>query len=276
MLLLNPLRFDKIWGYENWLASTHENGFQKEFYDYCGGSYPLLVKVIQANDSLSVQVHPDDETAVRLEGSGSVGKTECWYVLEAEKGAGLVYGLNGDYSGGELEKAINDKSLESYLNRAEVKKGDFVFIPPGTVHAIGGGLRLLEVQQACDLTYRFYDWGRPRELHIEKGLASLKNNSLGKIRAFPGHFECGYFSLEEISVSGGYSSVSLGKKGNPPSTVLYFVLEGAGRVRSCPRNETPSPNSSVEFRAEDIIALSGGEKITFMADNVRLMKICAK
>ena len=174
MIKLDALKFEKVWGYELWLASTHENGLQKDFLEYSGGEYPLLVKIINADERLSVQVHPDDECAVALEGAGNVGKTECWYVLDAKDGAKLVYGMDGERSPEELADAIKSNSLEKYLNEVPVKKGDFVFIPSGTVHAIGGGLRLLEVQQSCDLTYRLYDWGRPREVHIEKGLKSIR------------------------------------------------------------------------------------------------------
>ena len=93
MLKLNQIRSDKIWGYELWIASTHPNGCQEEFKNAVGGDYPLLVKVIQADDTLSIQVHPDDELAVKLEGPGNRGKTECWYVLDAATDAKLVYGI---------------------------------------------------------------------------------------------------------------------------------------------------------------------------------------
>ena len=198
MIKLSAIKSEKLWGYELWIASTHPAGCQEDFKKYCGGDNPLLVKIIQADEALSVQVHPDDKLAVELEGSGNRGKTECWYVLGAKPGAKLVYGLKKDYSARELSEAIKQTRLEDYLNYEEIKKGDFIFIPAGTVHAIGGGLRLLEVQQSCDLTYRLYDYGRPREIHVEKGLKSVKNLSCEKIGQFPGRFSCGYFSLKEI------------------------------------------------------------------------------
>lgn len=275
MIKLDALKFEKVWGYELWLASTHENGLQKDFLEYSGGEYPLLVKIINADERLSVQVHPDDERAVALEGAGNVGKTECWYVLDAKDGAKLVYGMDGERSPEELSDAIKSNSLERYLNEVPVKKGDFVFIPSGTVHAIGGGLRLLEVQQSCDLTYRLYDWGRPREVHIEKGLKAIKKNPLAKVAQFGGSFECEYFSLEEIKISGAYSAFNSGEKKNPRDTVLFFVLEGSGRVKG---GERDSGNSAEEilkcdFKPEDIFALGGKEKITFMAEGARIMKI---
>lgn len=273
MVKLDALKFEKVWGYELWLASTHANGMQKDFAEYAGGEYPLLVKIINADEKLSVQVHPDDESAVALEGAGNVGKTECWYVLDAKPGAKLVYGLDGEHSSDDLADAIQSNSLEKYLNEVPVKKGDFVFIPSGTVHAIGGGLRLLEVQQSCDLTYRLYDWGRPREVHIEKGLKSIKKNPLSKVAQFGGHFECDYFSLEEIQISGAYSAFNSGERKNPRDTVLFFVLEGSGRVRG---NESENPAEkipAIDFKAEDVFALGGKEKITFMAEGARIMKI---
>ena len=167
MKKLTAIKSDKIWGYELWIASTHPNGCQEDFKKSVGGDYPLLIKVIQANDVLSIQVHPDDEWAVKLEGPGNRGKTECWYVLDAAPDAKVVYGIKEGYSNEVLAKAITENRLEEYLDLIPVKKGDFIFIPAGTVHAIGGGLRLMETQQSCDLTYRLYDWGRGREVHIE-------------------------------------------------------------------------------------------------------------
>ena len=101
MVKLSPIRSEKVWGYEDWIASTHPDGCQKEFKELVK-DYPLLVKIIQANDTLSVQVHPDDEDAKRLEGENQRGKTECWYVLDAEGRASLVYGLKKNYSKQEL------------------------------------------------------------------------------------------------------------------------------------------------------------------------------
>lgn len=272
MIKLNPIKSDKVWGYENWIASVHPNGPQKELLESCGSSYPLLIKVIQADDTLSVQVHPDDDYAVKLEGIGNRGKTECWYVLDAAPDARLVYGLkNNDgtsYSSDELSQAIKENRLEDYLNFVSVKKGDFVFIPAGAVHAIGGGLRLLEVQQSCDLTYRLYDWGRPREVHIEKGLAVIKNDSLLPVKPFDKTFECEYFSLEKITVSGGYSMLC--SKGNQEAKdwQMIFVLAGIGTVKGTDGKVTL-------LRPEDIIAVSPGEKIT-LEGKLEIMKIKAK
>lgn len=279
MLKLDALKFEKVWGYELWLASTHKNGLQTAFLEYAGGDYPLLVKIINADEKLSVQVHPDDETAVALEGAGNVGKTECWYVLEAKPGAKLVYGLKGGHSLKELAEAVRAGALENFLNEVPVQKGDFVFIPSGTVHAIGGGLRLLEVQQSCDLTYRLYDWGRPRELHAEKGLKAIKEHPLANVAPFHDDFECDYFSLEEITISGAYSAFNPGEKQSPRDIILFFVLEGSGRIRSaeCAQGNPAEKIPASDFKAEDMFALGGKEKVTFMSEGARIMKIsCAQ
>ena len=226
----------------------------------------MIVKIIKADSSLSVQVHPDDDTAVQLEGEGNVGKTECWYVLNAAPDAQLVYGLNGTYTAEELKAAIDANKLDSYLNLVPVKKDDFIFIPAGTVHAIGGGLTLLEVQQSCDITYRLYDWGRPRELHIEKSLKSIKNSQLDKISAFPGEFSCPYFSLEKITVNGGWSMFASGKN-IPENCRLLFILDGEGVIKA-------NGGTNEKISKNDIFALLPGEKVT-VEGHLSLMKISA-
>ncbi len=279
MLKLNPILSEKIWGYEQWIASTHPDGRQKDFFEALGKEYPLLVKVIQANDTLSVQVHPDDEQARLLENDPR-GKTECWYVLHAEPGAKLVFGLNREYSTLELKKAIDEKSLESCLNSVEVYAGDFIFIPSGTVHAIGGGLRLLEVQQSSNITYRLYDWGRPRELHVEKGLKVIKNRGLQNPVKFSGSFDCEYFTLEEVSVNGNYEYfVPQAKDNEPYNWQLLFALDGSGKAESSAssesENEAGGTSVSYNFAKEDIFAVAPGEKVK-ISGNYRLMKIICK
>lgn len=266
MQKLQAIKSDKIWGYELWIASTHPNGCQPEFKELCGGDYPLLVKVIQANESLSIQVHPDDEWAVKLEGQGNRGKTECWYILSAEPGAKLVYGIKEGFSNDVLAKAIVEKNLEQYLEMVEVKAGDFVFIPAGTVHAIGGGLRLMEVQQSCDLTYRLYDWGRDREVHIEKGLAVIKREDMIPIAPFPGHFECKYFEMDEITVKGGWSMLCT--KGTKPENVqlLYIISADKAVIRS------NDEKIGKPIGAEEIYAAAPGDKIT-IEGSAKVMRI---
>lgn len=149
----------------------------------CGG-LPILIKLIDAKKDLSVQVHPDDEYAIIHE-NGSLGKCEMWYVLDAAKDASLVYGFWHDMDRETVKKSIMDGSIEKYLQKIHIKKGDVFFIPPGRVHAIGAGTLIAEIQESSNLTYRLYDYGRvdkdgrPRELHIEKALdvADLKGSA---------------------------------------------------------------------------------------------------
>lgn len=135
--------------------------------------FPLLIKFIDAKSDLSIQVHPDDDYARVHE--NSLGKTEAWYILDCSEDAELIYGFNKEISKEEFEKSIKDNSFLNHVNKVKVKKGDIFFIEAGTLHAIGGGILLAEVQQNCNTTYRVYDYGRlvdgkPRELHIEKAL----------------------------------------------------------------------------------------------------------
>ncbi len=142
------------------------------------GRFPLLLKLIHAREILSVQVHPDDETAQQL-GESDSGKTEMWHVLDAEPGSELICGLDPNAAPSDVRSAAETVSLERLLVRVPAKWGDSVIVPAGTVHAIGGGILLAEIQQSSDLTYRLYDWGRlqadgtPRELHLEKALAAI-------------------------------------------------------------------------------------------------------
>ncbi len=290
MFLSVPYVSEKVWGYERWIASAHAVGNStadksalpeyagKTLGEITGGDFPLLVKLIQANDTLSVQVHPDDEYARRVE--NTYGKTECWYILDAVPGATLVCGLNKEYTKGELEAALNGGTLADCLKYVPVSKGDFVFIPAGTVHAIQGGLRLLEVQEPSDITYRLYDWGRPREIHVAKALEVTKCSAPEPVRNFSGVFSCDYFRLEKcvvcagascgasLSVADGVSSgagdthngiiaepvVQLPGKRKEASAVL-FILEGEGTLSS-------SRGNSLFVKPEDTVILSADEVVT--------------
>jgi mannose-6-phosphate isomerase len=144
-------------------------------------SLPLLVKYIFTGERLSIQVHPNDEQA-QARGLRS-GKSECWYVLDADPGAVLGLGLVRAVDRDDLRAAALDGSIEHLMDWRPVAAGDFVFVPPGTVHAIGAGISLLEFQQNSDVTYRLYDYGRPRELHLDDGIAvsnpsSFPSNSI--------------------------------------------------------------------------------------------------
>jgi mannose-6-phosphate isomerase len=146
-----------------------------------GVEFPLLVKLLFPNDKLSVQVHPDDAQAQAM--GQPRGKTECWYVLEAEAGATIALGLRAGATPDAVRKAIAGGTLEELMEWVPVSVGDMVFVDAGTVHAIGPGVVLLETQQTCDITFRMYDYGRPRELHVEQALRVMKmQTAAGKVK----------------------------------------------------------------------------------------------
>lgn len=221
--LLQPAGKDYLWGgsrlkddfckevdltplAETWECSTHPDGpslaasgehegkflsdVLKEHPEYVGthpktdGGLPILIKFIDARRDLSVQVHPDDDYAGKHE-HGSLGKTEMWYVLDAAKDAKLVYGFYHDISREKLKKSLEEGTVERYLQKIKVQKDDLFYIEPGTVHAIGAGTLIAEIQESSNVTYRMYDYGRvdkngrPRELHISQALevASRKGSS---------------------------------------------------------------------------------------------------
>lgn len=169
---------------------------------------PLLVKLIDASENLSVQVHPSDKMAEKL-GLQS-GKSECWYVLHAEPGARIIRGLKNGVDATNLFQAIASSGIEECLLSVPVRAGDVIPVPAGTVHALGKGIVTYELQQSCDVTYRLFDWNRTnpkRELHIEEGIRAVdfcspipeitnwKPNSSGKV------YSCEHFSLEKVSLS---------------------------------------------------------------------------
>ena len=146
-----------------------------------GDEFPLLVKILFPNDKLSVQVHPDDEHAQAI--GQPRGKTECWYVLEAEAGATIALGLKPGVTVEQVRKSGVDGTMEELLEQVPVSVGDMVFVDAGTVHAIGPGVVLLETQQTSDVTYRMFDYGRPRELHLEQGVGVMKlKTRAGKVK----------------------------------------------------------------------------------------------
>lgn len=163
------------------LAGKSLGEVAKEFPRQLGnGEFPLLVKMLFPSDKLSVQVHPNDAEAQKI--GLPRGKTECWYVVEAEPSATVACGLKSGVTLEDVRVAISDGTLEDKLEMVPVAVGDMVFVDAGTVHAIGPGVTLLEVQQTCDVTYRLFDYGRPRDLHLEEGLAVVKlETAAGKV-----------------------------------------------------------------------------------------------
>jgi len=159
---------------EAWLLSTLPEGESTvdgvKLSQTLGQELPYLVKIIDAQEPLSVQVHPNDEWAKQLENSR--GKTECWLILEAVEGAGVYLGLKPHTDESTIRTAIaHDRGVQDLLVFHPVRRGDFISVPAGTIHAIGAGVTLLEVQQASGITYRIWDWGRQdRELHVDKSM----------------------------------------------------------------------------------------------------------
>ena len=171
------------------------------------GEFPLLVKLLFPNEKLSVQVHPND---VQAQAMGETrGKTECWFVLEAEPGATVALGLKDGVSVLDVERSVADGTMESLIKQVPVSVGDMLFVDAGTVHAIGPGVVLLETQQTSDVTYRLYDYGRPRELHLEKGLAVIREQTAaGKIEpwemdGFTRLIEQKYFIVDRFELDEG-------------------------------------------------------------------------
>lgn len=195
------------------------------------GDFPLLIKFIDANDVLSVQVHPDDDQARPL---GQRGKTEAWHILAAEPNAELIVGLREPLTSATLRDLLAQRKLANHLQRLPVRAGDTVFVPAGTLHAIGAGVLLYEIQEQSDITYRLYDWdrvdaaGHPRPLHIEEGLAVLRPERRAQ-RIQPLALEpwrtilaaCRYFLLERWDVRTRHR--------------LSFVPDETFRLASCIR-----------------------------------------
>ena len=186
-------------------------GSNSQKFDY----FPILIKLIDAKDNLSIQVHPSDDYALKNE--GEYGKTEMWYVLDANEGASLYYGFKSEITKDEFEERINNNTLLDVLNKVEVHKGDMFFIESGTVHAIGKGIVICEIQQNSNTTYRVYDYdrrdanGNPRELHIKKAIdvsnlaPADQNRSASETVEHEGFSvtrlaECRYFTVDKVEV----------------------------------------------------------------------------
>ncbi len=225
---------------------------------------PLLIKVLFAKEKLSVQVHPDDQLAQKY--GQPRGKSECWLALAAEPGAQVACGIKPGVTLEQIKEGIHAGTLEESLTMLTVAAGDTIFVEAGTVHAIWPGSILLETQQNCDLTYRMYDYGRPRELHIEKSLeATQLVTRAGKIAPMVRAdrttlLDVDYFAIERIPVAGNRTSVSLLEEGKPAHGLAYlFAAAGTGRIAGPGFDavELPAygivaiPAASPEFAVED-------------------------
>jgi mannose-6-phosphate isomerase len=193
--------------------------------------FPLLIKFLFPAEKLSVQVHPDDEGAQRV--GQPYGKTECWYVLDAKPGAQVALGLKPGVTLQGFEQSIHGNRAEELLNWINVYPGDMLYVAAGTVHTIGGGMVLVETQQSSDITYRLYDYGRPRELHVKDGIAAIKlNTRAGKVVRTDGKdpnflVRSSFFQVEKWKLS---SPLEAGV--SPASPHILVATEGAGVVES--------------------------------------------
>lgn len=203
---------------------------------YCK-NFPIMIKLIDAKDNLSVQVHPDDAYALKNE--GELGKTEMWYIIDAEPGAELLYGVEKEITRQELADSLKNGTITEICHHAPVKKGDVFFIPAGTIHAIGKGILLAEVQENSNTTYRLYDYGRvgndgkPRQLHVQQGTevcclkplplvdkrqqAALSHDCTAELLV-----SCEYFNTYSIELSGANHL-----KADTESFHTFTVLEGS-------------------------------------------------
>ena len=191
---------------------------------------PLLAKLLFTTERLSVQVHPRDDYAFKHH--QSLGKTEAWYVVAAEPGADVAVGFKETITERRMEEAARSGEIEQLLDWRPVKVGDAIFVPAGTVHAIGAGVTICEIQQNSDITYRLYDYGRPRELHLDHG---VKVSHLGPhhyrvqpLQLAPGREEivvCDYFRIEKLTLAERFSI-----RGGSPYYMLLTCLKGSGQI----------------------------------------------
>jgi len=237
---------------------------------------PLLIKVIFAREKLSVQVHPDDRLAKKY--GEPRGKTECWYTLAAEPDAKVALGLKPGVTLDRVKTEITDGTLEESLNLLPVHVGDMIFVDAGTVHAIWPGSVLLETQQNSDLTYRMYDYGRPRPLHVDKSIEATRlttNAGIVPPRVLPDRtvlIESRYFSVEKIPVDVSRSSATIrSHELNSPAFSYLFAAKGSGRITS------PS-FESIDLPERGIVAIPASSPIFAIQDlgDLDLIRITAR
>lgn len=210
------------------------------------GRFPLLLKFLFPHEKLSVQVHPDDEAARRV--GQPWGKTECWYVAHARPGSQIALGLKPGATREQFEQAVHEKRAEELLNWINVYAGEMIYVAGGTVHTLGPGAIIVETQQQSDTTYRLYDYGRPRELHLKQGMAVIKEKvGSGKVvRPAPSSFNGGanrrsplistsYFAVDMFELKEPHSFQTKGESGKH-SVQILVALEGCGIVEAAGAN----------------------------------------
>ena len=305
LIFPTPIFHEKIWGGrkladdfgyeipdgpigECWAISAHPNGdcaisggawdgmrlselwdqHRELFGDVEGDRFPLLIKIIDAKDNLSVQVHPDDAYAAEHE-NGSLGKRECWYVLAADEGTQIVIGQRA-HDRAELAGMIDEGRWDDMLNLVPCHVGDFFPIEPGTVHAIQGGTLILETQQSSDVTYRVYDYdrvgddGKPRELHIQQSLDAVdyaaQAPASGEVTApevdgVTELMECPNFVVDRVRVAGEKDVAQ------PWPFLCVSVIEGSGTVCASEAGVTHEIARGTHF-----VAPAGCGELSFVGD----------
>jgi len=240
-----PTRFlEKVWGATN-LAPWYPSSEKKIGEVWFEADLPLLVKFVFTSERLSVQVHPNDVFAAEHEGCR--GKTEMWYVLRADPGARIAAGFRESISSDRMREAALSGEIEDLLHWIDVRAGDVFFIPAGTVHAIGAGLAICEIQQHSDITYRLYDYGRPRELHLEKAMqVAFTEASTTRSMMLP--VDCAYFHTELARTAS-----SLLYKPEAGRFHMLIFLSGQGSIAGKPFREGEAwqvPAGSAPFTIE--------------------------
>ena len=228
------------------LIKSHKEALVgKSVYEQFGDRFPLLIKYIDAKEALSIQLHPNDELAKKRH--NSFGKTEMWYVMQADKDAELIVGFQQDSTKEEYLEYLEGKFLLDILNVDKVKKGDVYFIPTGRVHAIGAGVLLAEIQQTSDITYRVYDWDRQdsegnyRDLHTEEAIEAIDykaqnqytTNYSKKLNKQSNIIDCQYFTTNNFSVKGNLKV----NHSDKDSFVIYMCVEGNVSINNVKLNQ---------------------------------------
>ncbi|MCL2009491.1 MAG: class I mannose-6-phosphate isomerase [Synergistaceae bacterium] len=291
MLKLEPSFKDYIWGgnklitkfnknyqgerlAESWELSVHPDGLSvvaggagkslREYLERAGekalgkncerfNEFPVLIKLIDAKQDLSVQVHPDDAYALKNE--NQYGKSEMWYVVECEPDSYLYYGFAKSISPGEFCERIESGTLMEVLNKVPAEKGGVFFIEAGTIHTIGAGVLLVEIQQNSNVTYRVYDYGRTdkdgnqRELHVEKALDVTDTGPAASKSAVPHLAKCEHFTVDKLYLDGRIVRELRGEV-NELSFLSIVVLEGGGGIRCA--------GESMEFKKGDSFFITAG------------------
>jgi len=241
---------------------TAEHGRDLLGNAYGDGQFPLLIKLLFPKEKLSVQVHPDDAMAQKY--GEPRGKTECWYALDAEPGAHVALGIKPGVTPDQIRAGIDSSTLEDLLQMVAVNKGDMLYVDAGTVHAMGPGVVILETQQTSDLTYRMYDYGRPRELHLDKSFEAMRlKTRAGKIppHAVNGHsvlIDEKYFEIERWPLDRAKDAPAL--TANTGGVQILFVADGKIRISAdggeafavnrCELAVVPATSRNVHVEAE--------------------------